>query len=85
MDNSMKDLNSKTVLTMDECVLYTGLSKSTMYKMTSNKVIPHYKPNNKLIYFKRSEVEAWLLSNPINTDEEITQKATDYCYSNNKA
>ncbi len=82
MNNSMKDLNSKTVLTMDEMAIYTGLSKSTLYKMTSRKEIKHYKPNNKLIYFKRDEVEAWLFSNPINTDEEITQKATDYCYSN---
>ena len=82
MNNSMKDLNSKTVLTMDECVLYTGLSKSTMYKMTSNKVIPHYKPNNKLIYFKRAEVEEWLLSNPIATSADLEQQATDYCYSN---
>ena len=80
-----QDLNSKNVLTMDEMAIYTGLSKSTLYKMTSRKEIKHYKPNNKLIYFKRDEVEAWLFSNPINTDEEITQKATDYCYSNNKA
>ena len=85
MDNSMKDLNSKTVLTMDECVLYTGLSKSTMYKMTSNRVIPHYKPNNKLIYFKRAEVEEWLLSNPIATNADLEQEAVNYCYSNNKA
>ena len=84
MDNK-QDLNSKNVLTMDEMAIYTGLSKSTLYKMTSRKEIKHYKPNNKLIYFKRAEVEEWLFSNPINTDEEITQKATDYCYSNNKA
>lgn len=84
MNNSMQ-LGLKNVLTMDEMVVFTGLSKSTLYKMTSRKEIKHYKPNNKLIYFKRDEVEAWLFSNAINTDEEITQKATDYCYSNNKA
>lgn len=76
-----QNLNSKNVLTMDEMVVFTGLSKSTLYKMTSNKKIKHYKPNNKLIYFKRDEVEEWLFSNPISTDEEITQKATDYCYN----
>lgn len=76
-----QNLNSKNVLTMDEMVVFTGLSKSTLYKMTSSKKIKHYKPNNKLIYFKRDEVEEWLFSNPISTDEEITQKATDYCYN----
>ena len=59
---SATDLNLKKVLTMDELAQYTGLSKSYLYKLTSQKVIPHYKPNGKLVFFEREEVEKWLLS-----------------------
>ena len=59
------ELCSKKVLTLDEVAQYTGLSKSCLYKMTSQKVIPHYKPNGKLVFFDREEVERWLLGEKI--------------------
>ena len=34
----------KEMLTVDELVMYTGLSKNWVYKLTSNKILPHYKP-----------------------------------------
>ena len=59
------ELCSKKVLTLDEVAQYTGLSKSCLYKMTSQKVIPHYKPNGKMVFFDREEVERWLLGEKI--------------------
>lgn len=55
----------KEVMTLDEAAIYLGVSKSHLYKLTSSKKIPHYKPSNKLIFFKRVELEAWALSNQI--------------------
>ena len=59
------ELCSKKVLTLDEVAQYTGMSKSCLYKMTSQKIIPHYKPNGKLVFFDREEVERWLLGEKI--------------------
>ena len=64
-------LSAKNALTIDEASLLTGLSVNTLYKMTSDKRIPHYKPSNKLLYFKKSELENWMLTNRMITTEEF--------------
>lgn len=58
-------LSCKKVLTFDEMALYMGVSKSYLYKMTSNKEIPHYKPMGKLVFFDREEVEKWLCTHKV--------------------
>lgn len=68
-------LAAKQVLNLDEVCRLTGLGKSHVYRLTSTKEIPHYKPNGKLLYFDRAEVEAWMKQNRVATREEITQKA----------
>lgn len=72
-------LASKEVLTFDEAAQFTGLAKSTLYKMTSGQKIPHYKPSGKLCYFNREELQAWLMQNRISTTDEIAGKAQAYC------
>ncbi len=52
---------TKEVLTLDEACQYTGISRSYMYKLTSNGKIPHFKPRGKLIYFEREKLNSWLL------------------------
>lgn len=66
---------TKEVLTSDEVARYMGISKSYLYKLTMRREIPHYKPMGKVCYFNRVEVENWLQTNRVATDEEITQKA----------
>ena len=53
---------AKTILTLEEVAKYTNYSKSYIYKLTSRREIPCYKPNGKQLYFKRPEIEVWLLS-----------------------
>lgn len=70
----------KTVLSTTEACQYMGIAESYLYKLTSAKKIPHYKPNGRMIYFDKYELDQWLLSNPImvipNTSPIInTQKA----------
>lgn len=72
-------LNLKKVLTFDECVEYTGLSKGYIYKLTHGRLIPHFKPSGKKIYFAREEIDQWLLSNRVMTTEEVQ------CHISNKA
>lgn len=66
----------KSVLNLEEVASYTGLSKSFIYKLTSSGGIPCYKPNGKHIYFDRNEVDNWLLSNRLKTNEEIDQETS---------
>ncbi|WP_297092210.1 helix-turn-helix domain-containing protein [uncultured Draconibacterium sp.] len=56
------DLNTKTVLNMDEAAEYTGLKKSYLYVLTSENRIPCYRPFGKKIFFKRQELEDFLTS-----------------------
>lgn len=56
-------LSKKVALNLNEASLYLGISQSFLYKLTSNNKIPHYKPNGKLIYFNRVELEEWMLKN----------------------
>jgi excisionase family DNA binding protein len=71
-------LSQKKVLNLDEVAVLTGLSKSHLYKLTSNGKIPHYKPNGKFIFFERAEIEDWLLRNRIKTVDEIEAEAANY-------
>ena len=70
---------TKEVLTSDEAARYLGISKSYLYKLTMGQKIPHYKPMGKLCYFNRMELESWLQSNRIATEDEISQQAQTYC------
>ncbi|MEO1486993.1 MAG: helix-turn-helix domain-containing protein [Bacteroidota bacterium] len=66
----------KPILNLDEASRYCGLSKSRMYQHTAKKKIPHYKPEGKLIYFKREDLDNWLLSNKVLTKEQVKGMAT---------
>lgn len=70
---------TKEVLTSEEAARYLGISKSYLYKLTMQQKIPHYKPLGKMCYFNRHELEAWLQTNRVATDEEINRDAQAYC------
>jgi len=72
-------LTQKEVLTSAEVAKYMGISKAYLYKLTMKQQIPHYKPLGKLCYFQRAEVEAWLQSNRVATEEELNNQAQAYC------
>ncbi|PCJ81119.1 MAG: DNA-binding protein [Bacteroidetes bacterium] len=71
-------LTQKNVLNVSEVLLLTGLSKSYMYKLTSTGGIPCYKPQGKQIFFKKDEVESWLLQNRKATNKELDALASTY-------
>ncbi len=65
------------IMTLNDLVSLTGWSKSYIYKLTSGKHIPHYKPGGKSIYFKREEVEKFLFSenSRVSTIDEIKEES----------
>lgn len=56
-------LATKNVLTLSEAATFLGISIGYLYRLTCGKKIPFYKPNGKLVYFKRSELERWVTTN----------------------
>lgn len=69
---------TKETLDFEECASYINQSRSYLYKLTSQGLIPHYKPNGKKIYFKRSELDEWVLKNKVYSADELEEKATNH-------
>lgn len=68
---------SKEVLTLEETMIYTGCARTTLYRLTSAKEIPHYKLGQAL-RFKKSELDEWLTRNKVATAKELESKAVTY-------
>ena len=71
-------------LTFNEACEYLDMSRSYLYKLTSQGLISHYKPNGKKIFFSKTELDKWLFRNPVKTTSEIEQEASDYVVNGRK-
>jgi excisionase family DNA binding protein len=67
----------KEVLNAGEAAKYLSLSQAYLYRLTSARLIPHYKPGKKL-YFKRTDLDSWMLRNRQESDDDLSKKATAY-------
>ena len=72
---------SKNALSFDEASKFLSLSKSYLYKLTSAGLIPHYKPQGKMIYFEKNILEEWLRQNPVKTQAQIASEAQKYLFN----
>mgnify|MGYP000990218339 FL=1 len=61
---------AKTILTMPEASELTGLARQTLYAMTSQRIIPHFK-RGKRVLFRREELEQWMMENRRQTLQEL--------------
>lgn len=68
-------LLSKEALTFEEAWKFLRVSSSQLYKMVFKRILPVFKPGGKLLYFKRRDLENWMLSNRKQTDKEQTAQA----------
>lgn len=57
--------NAKEVLTVEEASRFMDIARSSLYKMTSDRSIPFYRPNGKMIYFEKSDILAWIRQNRV--------------------
>jgi len=79
-----QNIQQKEFLTVNDAVIYLQLSKSCIHKMTSNKEIPFCKPSGKKIYFIKSDLDNWILSGKIDSDDELESEVGDYLSRTNK-
>ncbi|WP_414655490.1 helix-turn-helix transcriptional regulator [Flavobacterium sp.] len=52
--------NEKDILSFNEVRELLGISKSSLYKLTSTNMIPCHRPTNGRLFFKREQIILWL-------------------------
>ena len=80
LNNIEKMLSDKfdEVLNFEQACQFLNVSRSYLYKLTSTRSVPHFKPRGKQVYFSKAELTEWLKQNPVKTSSEIDQEASDY-------
>ncbi len=68
----------KEILNVEELSEYTGFTKSTIYKLVHQSLIPYSKPNGKVLFFERKKIDLWLLQNSYKSLFEIKEDAVNY-------
>ena len=68
-------LLAKNIFTLKEAAEYLKVSESQIYKLTHNRIIPHHKPTGKLIYFHKTDLDNFRLSNRVKSDQELQDLA----------
>lgn len=71
---------SDEIMSVSRASEYTSLAKQTLYHYTSKEVIPFYRsPGGKTIFFKKSELDSWLTSNPVKP--RVTESNSSYVFN----
>ena len=65
----------KNILTVDEVINYTGFSQKQIYKLTSTRQIPHYKPSGRKLFFKKDEIYKWITQGRVKTQTELRDES----------
>ena len=73
-----QNLLMKEVLNFNDACNYLDISASHLYKLTSQKSIPHFCPQGKKLYFNRAELDEWLQRNRQSSTDEIEIMAANY-------
>ena len=72
------------ILTTEAACKYLNMKKSMLYKKTSAKEIPHYKPEGKKMYFVREELDRWMQRNPSPTVDDMIRQSQEYMANRRK-
>jgi excisionase family DNA binding protein len=71
--------DEKLYFTLKELSEFTGFKESYIYKLTSQRKIPYYKPFGKKNFFKVAEIQEMFNSNRVSTMDELESDAVTYC------
>ena len=71
---------SDTEMTIDDVCRFLGTTKPTIYRLTCQRKIPHYRKGKKLL-FDKSEILKWdnEKKRKVKTKAEIEEEAATYC------
>lgn len=57
-----------------EAAEFLGIKVSYLHKLMMRRVIPYYKPNGKLCFFDKADLEAWLKNIRVASQTELDQQ-----------
>lgn len=60
---TLLDENKSNLLNFNQAAIYLSISHSQLYKLTSHRKIPFHKPTGKYLYFFKSELDKWIITN----------------------
>lgn len=66
-----QNLLKKEFLDFNEACEYLNVSPSYLYKKTASKAISHYHPTGKKLFFRRTELDEFVLQNRQFTKTEL--------------
>lgn len=69
---------AKTMLNINEAAFILGMSVEGVRFNVRKHILPCYKPNVNRIYFKKSELEDWMMQNRSKSMTEIESEAAAY-------
>lgn len=67
-------IHDKNILTVEDVMNYTGFSQKQIYKLTSTRQIPHYKPSGRKLFFKKDEIDEWITQGRVHTISELNNQ-----------
>ena len=74
----MQKIVQKNILCFKEALIYLDISKSFLYKLTHRKAINFTKPNNGKLYFKREDLDNWMLQNMSESSSVLENRVNNY-------
>ena len=70
---------AKNLLNIQEAAIILGMTVEGVRYNVRNNILPYYKPNVNRLYFKKSELEDWMMQNRSKSMAEIESEAAAYC------
>lgn len=62
-------------LSVEMVAVMTGWSKKTIYNKVNRHALTAYKPDGKEIFFKKADLNRYILRNPILSEEDLKEKS----------
>ena len=70
---------AKNMLNIKEAAIILNMTVEGVRYNVRNNTLPYYKPNINRLYFKKSELEDWMMQNRSKSMKEIESEAAAYC------
>jgi len=68
---------NKELLSFKDACNYLKMPTDSLYKLTANKKIPHYKPGKRIL-FDKSQLDRWLEDHYVRSEKEIIATAKSF-------
>jgi excisionase family DNA binding protein len=73
----------KEILSFKEAIIYLDVSESLLYKLTSKRAIKFTKPNKGKLYFRKSDLDDWMLQNESKSKGLLEDEIFNHLNKNN--